>query len=68
MKKFENMSQYILTELIIWKGDEFCVLIVKTLNYCHEISKFEFQQRYYIWFQAITLGKGMDRLVFTAMS
>ena len=42
--------------------------MVKVLNGAIIVSEFELQLHYYNHFQTNTLGKGMDPLIFPAMS
>ena len=42
-------------------------VMVKVMNCAIIVRKFVFQSRYYIHFQANTLGKGMNPLILPAM-
>ena len=41
--------------------------MVKAMECGHVISEFELQWRYYVHFQANTLGKGMNPLILPTM-
>ena len=42
-------------------------VMVKTMDYRIVVRKFVLQSRYYVHFQANTLGKGMNPLILPAM-
>ena len=44
-----------------------CGIMVKVMDCGIVVSEFEFQLRYYVHFQANTLGKGMNPLILLAM-
>ena len=52
--------------LLDWAGCPHGVM-VKAMDCGIVVSEFEFQSRYYVHFQANTLGKGMNPLILPAM-
>ena len=44
-----------------------CGIMVKAMNCGIVVSEFVLQSRYYVHFQANTLGKGMNPLILSAM-
>ena len=61
---FDILTEY--KQMIGWGGPR--GVIVKVMDSGIVVSKFVLQSRYYIHFQANTLGKGMNPLILSAMS
>ena len=59
-------GMYKLPNLLLLRGCPHGVT-VKAMDYGIVVSKFVLQLRYYIHFQANTLGKGMNPLILPAM-
>ena len=63
-----NLNCLYKNQSVFYEQPGGCPRGVKAMDYGILVSKFELQSRYYVHFQANTLGKDMNPLILPSMS